>query len=311
MPTPITPVATWDDPITVAGVDTPSAAGMLEVLQTHANRAEFLRELCDALAASRINGALGGEYNPASSPISIGGFGLELTGANHYLDGTLTVADGGFITIGTGGTFQTANGRITIDDLGRLFVRGAGAVEVVDDDGQIQVRDGGFCKILDEGTFEIGLGGWANFLAGSVVNADGTITVGDEATLEGRRDRSIEILNAGGRDPDQALTFNTTIEYVYIEGAVTASRSYTLGANGGRPPRLGDQMTFALGGTGGSTTHSIGFTVFGGSTLDILDAPMTTGKYAYLRRADGYANAVTFTCVSASPAKWHAQWQWF
>lgn len=42
MPTPITPVPTFDTPLTVAGTDSPSSAGMLEVLQTHANRAEYL-----------------------------------------------------------------------------------------------------------------------------------------------------------------------------------------------------------------------------------------------------------------------------
>lgn len=42
MPTPITPVPTFSTPLTVAGTDSPNSAGMLEVLQTHANRAEFL-----------------------------------------------------------------------------------------------------------------------------------------------------------------------------------------------------------------------------------------------------------------------------
>lgn len=45
MPTPITPVPTFDTPLTVAGTDSPNSAGMLEVLQTHANRAEYLYQL--------------------------------------------------------------------------------------------------------------------------------------------------------------------------------------------------------------------------------------------------------------------------
>jgi hypothetical protein len=45
MPTPITPVPTFDTPLTVAGTDSPNSAGMLEVLQTHANRAEYLYQM--------------------------------------------------------------------------------------------------------------------------------------------------------------------------------------------------------------------------------------------------------------------------
>jgi len=45
MPTAITPVASFDTPLTVAGPDSPNSAGMLAVLQTHANRAEYLYQM--------------------------------------------------------------------------------------------------------------------------------------------------------------------------------------------------------------------------------------------------------------------------
>ena len=181
MPTPITPVASFDAPLTVSGTDTPSAAGMLEVLQSHANRAQWCSE-------HLVDGVSGGTFAPFAA-ISIGGAGVNLEGSSHYIEGKLSVLvgasldvqSGGFVTVLAGGVVKSDNDRIILNGAGTLQVGSSGLLEVLSGGG-LALRAGSVTTSYGEayfaGTTEFLSGGLVTFRSGGMVDVRCTFSVG-------------------------------------------------------------------------------------------------------------------------------------